>query len=152
MAKSSRTVIKPIIPRGLRSQAFADAWSKAAHDVVQGMMKDFKDATLFFKDPPVWRTYVKQSKKDILMSVTTKSVAFRYYDQGNGGPNKIIYPKRSKVLHWVDKSGDDVFVAWVHGYEGRKVTETVRDMWTDKMYDIFGKYLAEAAEASGHKI
>jgi hypothetical protein len=150
MAK--RTTFKAITPKLLKSKVFRDAYADAAREVVKGIAKDFSDATSFFKAPPVWNTFTRVDAKSIYMSVSTTSIAFKYYDQGNGGPTRIIRPKRASVLHWVDTNGEDVFVKWVHGYEGRKVTETVRAWWDDLMPEYFGKHLALAAQESGHKL
>jgi hypothetical protein len=149
MARAKFNTIKP---KPLHLNKFRDAYAEAAKEIVAGIKKDFADATMFFREPPVWRGYTKLSRSEIYISVGTTSLAFKYYDQGNGGPSRIIYPKQKSVLHWIDKkTGEDVFVKWVRGYEGRKVSDTITQWWNDLMPEIYGKYLAIAIEESGHK-
>jgi hypothetical protein len=147
----ARAKFKALIPKPLRTEAFAKAYKNAAKEAEDGMKKDFADATMFFKEKPEWTTYTKIGSGQIYISVGTTSIAFKYYDQGNGGPGRIIRPKHAWALHWVDAGGEDVFVKWVHGYEGRHVSDTIHDLWVDKLYEVFGKHIAIATVESGHK-
>lgn len=61
---------------------------------------------------------ISKGKAIIIGAGLTENYA-AYLEFGTGywspfGPHKI-YPKTAKVLHWVDKSGKDVFAKWTRG-------------------------------------
>ncbi len=147
----ARSKFRTIIPSLLPKKVFDDAFEKAAREIEKDVKGAFEDATDFFKQKPVFRGYVRISSDEIYISVGSDSVPFRYYDLGNGGPGRIIRPVRANALHWVSSDGEDVFVKWVHGYDGRKVSESIQAIWAGGlMADYFDKYIAQAVQESGH--
>jgi hypothetical protein len=148
----ARAKFKTIIPKLLPEKVFQSAFENASREMERDVKGAFADATAFFKTPPVWRGYVRIDNNGTYISVGTQSIAFKYYDEGNGGPTRIIRPVRASVLHWVDPNGEDVFVKWVHGYEGKKVSESITAIWQGLMPDYFDKHLQVAIKESGHAI
>jgi hypothetical protein len=149
----ARAKFRTIIPKLLPKKVFDDAFEAAAREMEKDVKGAFDDATAFFKNKPIFRGYVRISGEEIYISVGTDSVPFRYYDLGNGGPGRIIRPVRASVLHWVDPSGEDVFVKWVRGYDGKKVSESIQAIWAGGlMADYFDRHIQQAIEESGHAI
>lgn len=147
----ARAKFRTIIPKLLPKKVFDDAFRTAAREMEKDIKGAYEDATNFFRNRPVFRGYVRISADEIYISVGTDSVPFRYYDLGNGGPTRIIRPVRAKALHWVDTSGEDVFVKWVRGYEGRKITEGIQAIWSGGlMADYFDRAIVQAIQESGH--
>ncbi len=149
----ARSKFRTIVPKLLPKKVFDDAFQAAAREMERDVKGAFEDATKFFKQQPVFRGYVRINGDQIYISVGTNSVPFRYYDLGNGGPGRIIRPVRAKALHWVDPNGEDVFVKYVHGYDGKKISEEIQHIWgTDLMADYFDRHLMQAIQESGHAI
>lgn len=149
----ARAKFRTIIPKLLPKKVFDDAFREAAREMERDIKGAYEDATNFFRNKPTFRGYVRISGEQIYISVGTDSIPFRYYDLGNGGPTRIIRPVRAKALHWVDQNGEDVFVKFVHGYEGRKVTESIQAIWAGGlMADYFDRHLQMAIRESGHAI
>ena len=61
------------------------------------------------------------------MIVSNKLSAY-YADQGNGGPNRIIYPRRAKALKITNGINRTLgYAKYVHGYDGEGYIKKVAD-------------------------
>ena len=57
--------------------------------------------------------------------VSTKLSAY-YADEGNGGPNRIIYPRRAKALKITNGINRTLgYARYVHGYDGAHFVQEV---------------------------
>lgn len=136
------------IPAGLFNEKFVEA----AKGMGKEVHADFDEVTKNWKNQPEFEEDVQDTGRAIQLTVLTSDMVFRYYDQGNGGPERIIRPVNSKVLHWVDPVEGDVFVAYVHGYEGRHAVEKIEKDWAEKAPPFFEKAMAQAVKESGQAI
>jgi len=144
---------KVIAPKKLDSKVFEKAFMDASKEMAGEVHKDFNAVTEKWHDTIAFEEKVVETSQGIEVSVMTSDKIFKYYDQGNGGPQRIIRPTHSSVLHWVDKNtGEEFFRKWVHGYEGRKAVDKIEKIWLKKAPILFNKAMAEAVSKSGHKI
>ena len=128
---------KTLKPEKLDAGAFHSAFVETAQKMAHDVHADFDTTTSDFRHKVDWEENVKTSGTGLEISVLTGDVGFYYFDQGNGGPARIIRPKKSKVLHFVSKeTGEDVFTKFVHGYNGRKVVRAVESKWKTKPSSI----------------
>ena len=59
--------------------------------------------------------------------ISTKMTAY-YADQGNGGPGRIIYPRKAKALKITNGVNRTLgYAKYVHGYDGTHFVKTVAD-------------------------
>lgn len=143
---------KTIRPKGIKKEVFTKQFVEAAEMMASDVHYDFDLITARWKNPPAFDEKVKETPKAIELSVLTGDMVFKYYDQGNGGPTRIIKPVRAQALHWVDKSGEDVFRKWVHGYAGRHAVDKVEKDWLKKAPKYFEDAMGKAVLKSGHAI
>jgi hypothetical protein len=141
---------KAIRPAGLKKEVFEQAFDQASEDLAQKIQYSFREATDFFRDKPVFTSKIEGTRRSRTITVTTDQLGFHYYDLGNGGPTRIIRPVKSSVLHWINRSGKDVFAKWVHGYKGFEVSKKIGEFWDKKVVKHFEFYLKQAVKNSGH--
>ena len=149
----ARTVFRSISPSRLDPNLFAKAFENASRAMEADVKSAFIDITSGWKNPPVWRGYVRLTADDIYISVGTTDEIFKFVDEGTKA--HIIRPVRAKMLHWVDEaSGEDRFAKEVHhpGSKAREYSKEIREIWLGLMPDYFDKYLFEAIQKSGHAI
>jgi hypothetical protein len=144
---------KTIRPKGIKKEVFQKSFDQAAQDMAVEVEYEFFEATSWFKKVPKFVSDIKRTQRSITITTTTESIPFKYYDLGNGGPTRIIRPTRKKALHWVDnKTGEDVFRKWVHGYKGFEVSKKIYNKWNKRIAKYFDWYLKEAIKESGHAL
>jgi hypothetical protein len=149
MAARFRTIIPKLLPE----KVFTDAFEKASRAMEKDVKGAFDDRVKDWKKKPVFRGYVRLGSPGTLISVTTQDEIFKFVDEGT--KPHIIKPKGPGYpLHWVNKTGGDVFAKLVHhpGYKGAKFTKEIIEIWTDLMPDYFDKYLVKAIQESGHAL
>lgn len=145
--------LKVIKPKALNPSVFNDAFREAAKDVAQDMHADFDAVTADWRHQVPFEEKVDEANGNIVVSVKTADLGFRYYDLGNGGPGEIIRPVRAKALHWIDKqTGEDVFRKSVRGYDGRHAVEKIKQMQAEKIPLVFERAMSKAVKESGHAI
>lgn len=145
---------KAFKPAKLDADVFKSAFMDAARDMAGEVEGDFQkelDAAEFRHAVP-FEEIVSSSGNTIKIEVKTNDLGFKYYDQGNGGPSRIIRPTQSNVLHWVDKTGEDVFRKFVHGYKGRFVVAKIEGLWQKKSLVLFQDAMHSAVQRSGQAI
>lgn len=149
----TRAVFRSISPSKLDPNLFAKAFEQASRAMEKDVKGAFVDITSGWKNPPVWRGYVRLTADNIYISVGTTDQIFKFVDEGTVA--HIIKPVRAKVLHWIDPaSGEDRFSMghWVKGIKARKYSTEIREIWLGLMPDYFDKFLFEAIQKSGHKL
>ena len=143
-------VIKPV---ALNPAVFKSAFMEAAKEMAEKVHEDFDEEIDFFRHEVPFEESVSESNQGVTVSVMTADLGFKYYDMGNGGPNRIIRPVRARALHWIDKdTGEDVFRKSVHGYDGRHAVEKIEKMWAEKAPVLFELAMSNAAKESGHAL
>jgi hypothetical protein len=140
---------KVIKPKTLEAGIFRSQFLKAAEDMAADVHADFDDVTSEFRHNVPFSEDVKATGDTITVSVMTDDLGFKYYDQGNGGPDAVIRPVNAKALRWIDKSGEVIFRKSVHGYSGRKAVERLEQLWADKAPVYFERAMQQAARNSG---
>lgn len=143
---------KVVKPKLLDPNIFRREFMDAAKDMAADVHNDFDDITAEFRHAVPFDESVSVSGETIKISVMTDDLGFKYYDQGNGGPNTIIRPLRSRYLHWIDKSGEDVFRKSVHGYSGRFAVQKLEKLWAEKAPIYFERAMQTAAHNSGSSL
>jgi len=149
----ARTVFRSISPSRLDPNLFSKAFEQASRAMERDVKSAFTDITSGWKNPPVWRGYVRLTADNIYISVGTTDQIFKFVDEGTVA--HIIKPVRAKVLHWIDPaSGEDRFSKghWVKGITAQNISGEIREIWLGLMPDYFDKYLMEAIQQSGHAI
>lgn len=143
---------KIIRPKALNENVFQQAFSDATKQMAKEVHADFDEITASWRHAVPFEETISETARETTVSVLTDDLGFKYYDQGNGGPGRIITPTRAKALHWVDKSGQDVFRKSVRGYDGRKAVEKIEKMWAEKAPVLFELAMQKAAKESGNAI
>lgn len=143
-----------ILPKPLNVQVFDTEFEKAARESEAAIKKNFQDAVRLWRKPPVFRGYVRISGDKIYISVGTADEIFKFVDQGT--KPHIIRPKNAKMLHWVDKGGEDHFAKEVNhpGFEGRHISDQIEEDWGSGglMAEHFEDHLRIAVKKSGHAV
>jgi len=143
---------KVIKPSSLNPALFKAAIVDAANEMTKQVHRDFDEEISFFRHGVTFDESVSENSNGVTASVLTADLGFKYYDQGNGGPDRVIRPVRAKALHWIDKGGADVFRKSVHGYDGRHAVDKIEKMWAEKAPVLFTLYVSSAAKESGHAL
>ena len=135
-------------PRQIDPRAFRAAFLDASRKVAKEIHSDLDLTTNDFRHEVKFTEEVKETGNGIVISVKTDDLGYKYFDQGNGGPSRIIRPVRAKVLHFISKeTGEDVFTKYVHGYNGRHVVQAVESKWTEQIPEYFDRALGATVKA-----
>ena len=142
-----------IKPKLFDNRIFHEAFVDAAEKVMQDAAKSFTDATKDWKHKPTFVGTAKITNKNVAIIIQTDDKIFKFVDEGTKA--HIIKPiAPNKVLHWVDKSGEDRFATIVHhpGYAGAKISESVQAIWSGLMPEYFDEALRRTAKETGHAL
>lgn len=139
-------------PPKLEVGIFRREFLSAAEDMAADVHADFDDVTSEFRHAVPFDESVTTTGETIKVSVMTDDLGFKYYDQGNGGPDQVIRPVHAKALRWIDKSGEVIFRKSVHGYSGREAVAKLEKLWAEKAPVYFERAMQDAVKASGHSM
>jgi len=169
---ASAVVVKQIKPSRFKSEAFTEAVARAAKQVSNEMVLDFRETTRSWKHKPMFEAVVSVDPNAEVL-VGTDDKIYGYVNDGT--KPHIIRPKRAKALRfkWGGKgsykpktqprvigstpggpSGPEVALKWVRhpGTEAREFDKTIEKKWQPRFRRLMEQAMKQGAIDSDHAI